>query len=74
MRHFIENCNDNGFKNLRITIVNCLNNVDGLTNDEVGNLLLKKKKFWIVFTQHHDLNSKHDLNRKKRCERKKLNH
>ena len=38
VRHFIENLNDNGFKNLRFTIVDCLNNVD----DEIDNLLLKK--------------------------------
>ena len=44
MRHFTENCNDNGFKNLRFTIADCLNNVEGLTDDEIDHLLLKKKK------------------------------
>ena len=34
MRHFIENCNDNGFNNLRFTIADSLNNVEGLTDDE----------------------------------------
>ena len=34
VRHFIENCNDNGFNNLRFTIVDSLNNVEGLTDDE----------------------------------------
>ena len=66
MRHFTENCNDNGFKNLRFTIADCLNNVEGLTDDEIDHLLLKKKKkkkFWIrtLIMQHHGLNSKHDL-------------
>ena len=66
--HFIENCNDNGFSNLKFTIVDCLNNVEDLTDDEIDHLLLKKEKFWIrtSVTQHHGLNSKHDLNRKKR--------
>ena len=44
MRHFTENCNDNGFKNLRFTIADCLNNVEGLTDDEIDHLLIKKKK------------------------------
>ena len=76
VKHFIKNCNDNGFNNLRFPIVDCLNNVDSLTNDEIDDLLLKKEKFWTrtLVTQHHGLNSKHDLNRKKRCEREKLNH
>ena len=69
VKHFIENCNDNGFNNLRFTIVDCLNNVDSLKNDEIDDLLLKKEKFWIrtLAMQHHGLNSKHDLNRKKQC-------
>ena len=74
-RRFIENCSDNGFKNLRFTIVDCFNNVDGLTDDEIDDLLLKTEKFWIrtLVMQRHGLNSKHDLNRTKRCERGKLN-
>ena len=61
---------------LRFTIVDCLNNVDSLTNDELDDLLLKKEKFWIrtLVTQHHGFNSKHNLNRKKQCEREMLNH
>ena len=59
MRHFIENCNDNGFSNFRLSIIDCLTNVEGLTDDEIDDLLL----FCIsaVVTQHHGLNSKHDL-------------
>ena len=68
VRHFIETCNDNWFNNLRFNIVDYLNNADGLTDDEIDDLLLKKEKFWIrtLVTQHHGLNSKHDLNRKRR--------
>ena len=76
MRHFIENCNDGGFNNMRFSIVDCLNNMEGLTDDAIDALLLKKEKFWIrtLVTQHHGLNSTHGLNRKKRCDREKLNH
>ena len=35
LKHFIENCNDNGFNKLRFTIVDCLN-VDGLTAVEIS--------------------------------------
>ena len=66
MRHFIENCNRNGFNNLRFTIVDCLNNVDCLTDNEIDDLLLKKEKSCIrtLVTQHHGLNSNHDVNKK----------
>ena len=76
MRYFIEISNDNRFNNLRFTIIHCLNNVYGLTNDEKVDLLLRKEKFWIgtLVTKNQGLNSKQDLNRKKRCERKTLNH
>ena len=46
-RRFIENCNNNGFNNFCFTIVDCLNNVDGLTADEIDGLLLVKEKFWL---------------------------
>ena len=54
MRHFTENCNDNGFKNLRFTIADCLNNVEGLTDDEIDHLLLKKKKKKKVLDKNTD--------------------
>ena len=75
VRHFIENCNENGFNNLRFIIVDCLNNVESLTDEEIKDLF-KKEKFWIsIFVaRNHGLYSKHDLNRKKRCELEKLNH
>ena len=44
VRHFIENCNDDGFNNLTFTIVDCLNNMEGLKDDEIDNFLLKKRK------------------------------
>ena len=47
MRNIIENYNDNGFNNLRFTIVDCLNYGDGLTAHETDDLLLEKKKCWI---------------------------
>ena len=74
VRHFIEGCNDNGFNTLRFIIVDCLNNTDGLTSNEIEELLLQKEKFWIrtLITQHHGLNSKHDLHRNNRSEREKL--
>ena len=67
VKHFIENCNNNGFNNLRFTIVDCLYNEEDLTGDEIDDHFLKKEKFWIrtLVTQHHGLNSKHDLKRKK---------
>ena len=34
---------DNGFKNLRFTIVDCLDNVHGLTVGEIDDLLEKEK-------------------------------
>ena len=57
-----KNCNDNGFNNLKFTIVDCLNNVDGLRDDEIDDLL-KKEKFWMrtLVMQHHGLNSKNDM-------------
>ena len=67
VKHFIENCDDNGFNNLRFTIVDYLSNEDGLAADEMDHLLLKNEKFWIrvLITQHNGLINKHDLNRKK---------
>ena len=44
VRHFIEKCNGDGFNNLRFTTVDCLNNVDSLTADEIDDLVLKKEK------------------------------
>ena len=66
VRYFILKCNNNGFNTLRFTIVDCLYHVEGLTDDEIDNLLFKKEKFWMrtLVTQRHGLNSKHDLKEK----------
>ena len=47
-RHFIETCNGNEFNNLRFTIVDCLNNVEGLTDDEIDDLLLPLKRSFVI--------------------------
>ena len=36
VRHFFENCNDNGFNSWRFTIVDCLNNVNESTADDIN--------------------------------------
>ena len=41
--HFIQNCNDNRFNNLRLTIFDCLDNVEGLTDDDIDDPLPKKE-------------------------------
>ena len=43
VRHLIENCNRNRFKNLRFTIADCLNNVHGLTDGKIDDLLNQEK-------------------------------
>ena len=75
MRHFIENYNDNGFNNLRFTIIYCLNNVAGLTDDEID-IFFSKKKVLDMNNGHETswFKSRHDLNRKKRCDHEKLKH
>ena len=39
LKYFMEDYNSNGFNNLRFTIVDCLNNVDCLTTNEIDGLL-----------------------------------
>ena len=51
MRHFIENCNDNGFSNFRFSIYDCLTNVEGLIDDEIHDLLLFCIRALVM--QHH---------------------
>ena len=41
--YFIENCNDDQFNNLRLTIFDCLNKVEGLTDDDIDDPLPKKE-------------------------------
>ena len=71
--HFIDDCTDRTCSKLKFMILDVVNNVDGLSGDEVETLLLQKEKFWIgtLVTQHKGLNGSHDWNRKKRTEREK---
>ena len=72
-QHFNHRCRDNlnPFKYLQFTLIDKLDNVDGLIKEEIEELLLKKEFFWIgsLLTQHHGMNSSHDWNRKHRCEK-----
>ena len=43
VEHFIESCNDNRFNNLRLTIFDCVNNVEALTDDDIDDPLPKKE-------------------------------
>ena len=38
-----KNCDDHRFNNLRLTIFDCLNNVEGLTDDDIDDPLPKKE-------------------------------
>ena len=71
VKHFLDV--HKGWENLRFILLDCLNNVDGLTSDQIDDLLLEKEKFWIgsLVTQHKGLNSTHDWVRLKRNEREK---
>ena len=73
--HFIDECFDNDvpFKNLAFIIIDVVENTNGLTHDEIEDLLLQKEKFWngTLVTQHQGLNSTHDWRRTKRTEREK---
>ena len=75
VNHFIDSCRKgvDGVDNLCFVLLDSVNNVEGLSSDEVDALLLKKEKFWIgtLVTQHKGLNGTHDWNRKNRCEREK---
>ena len=77
--HFIDNpgCRgpeENPWANMKFTIIDCLDNVENLTVEQIDHELLKKEKMWIrkLLTYHHGMNSSHDLNRTRRCEREKL--
>ena len=73
MKHFIDKCRDNSdpHKYLRFHILDCLDNVDGLSPEEIDDMLLQKEKFWIrnFVAVHKGMNSHHDLNRSKRSDR-----
>ena len=71
VKHFLDV--HKGFENLRFILVDCLNNTDGLSAEQIDDLLLEKEKFWIgtLVTQHKGLNSSHDWVRSKRNDREK---
>ena len=73
-RHFLEDCIDETFSNLKFIIVDVVNNTDSLTKHDIDSLLLQKEKFWIgtLVTQHKGLNGSHDWNCKKRTDREKF--
>ena len=60
VKHFLEE--HQGFENLRFILLDCVDNVDGLSMEEIDDLLLEKERFWIgtLVTQHKGLNSTHD--------------
>ena len=62
-----------GSQNLRFILLDCVDNVDGLSTEKIDELLLEKERFWIgtLVTQHKGLNSIHDWVRTKRNEREK---
>ena len=67
MKHFIHTCTDaeDPSGNLVFIIVDGLDNISGLGEREIDELLLQKEKFWIgtLLTMHKGLNSTHDWNR-----------
>ena len=71
VRHFLEV--HKGFQNIRFILLDCVDNVEGLSTERIDELLLEKGKFWIgtLLTQHKGLNSTHDWVRTKRNERDK---
>ena len=71
VKHFLEE--HQGFHNLRFILLDCVDNVDGLSTEEIDDLLLEKERFWIgtLVTQHKGLNSTHDWVRTKRNDREK---
>ena len=65
---------DKPWENMKFTIIDCLDNYENFTPEQIDDELLKKEKMWIrkLVTYHHGMNSSHDLNRTRRCEKEKL--
>ena len=42
MKHFLEE--HQGFNNLRFILLDCVDNVDGLSTEEINDLLLEKER------------------------------
>ena len=77
--HFIDNAGcrgpvDKPWENMKFTIIDCLDNCDNLSLEQIDDELLKKEKMWIrkLLTYHHGLNSTHHLDRTQRSEREIL--
>ena len=72
-KHFINHCVDidDPCGYLVFYIVDCLDNTDNLSSEEIDDLLLEKEKFWIgaLVTQHQGMNCSHDWNRTRRAEK-----
>ncbi len=72
-KHFIHQCPDNEDPSghLVFVILDGLNNISGLSADQVDNLLLQKENFWIgtLCTMHKGMNLTHDWNRTRRCDK-----
>ena len=70
VKHFLHHCvnHEDPCGYLVFQIIDGLNNVEGLSSDEIDDLLLAKEKFWIgtLLTQHAGMNCSHDWNRTKR--------
>ena len=75
VQHFLNGCRGEEhtpYSNLFFKIVDCLNNIERLSSEEIDDLLLDKEKFWIgsLLTQHRGMNGTHDWNRSKRWDKK----
>ena len=77
--HFIDNVACRGpnhapWESMKFYIIDCVDNSDGLTLEQIDEELLKKEKMWIrkLLTYHHGMNSSHDLNRSRRSDLEKL--
>ena len=78
VNHFIDVCRDtdDSSRNIRFIIIdqfNKLDNTNSLSTNEIDDLLLQKKRFWIstLVTIHKRLNSARDWNRNLCTERPK---
>ena len=61
-------------KFLKFHILDCLDNVEGFSAEEIDKMLLEKEKLWIrnFVAVHKGMNSHHDLSRKTRNEQEKF--
>ena len=63
------------WENMKFTIIDCLDNCDALSQEQIDDEFLKKENMWIrkLLTYHHCMNSSHYLKRTCRSEREVLN-